>query len=107
MASPRITAPVIRKLVASTIISRWESLDITIDICIQQLARYHCQIKQNLKQDYLLDKVGVTINHLMILAGFPTATAWSGMSDITTAPAPIIAQLPILTLGITVAPAPT
>ena len=48
-----LTAPVIRKLVASTIISRWESFDSTIDLCLQQLARYHCQIKQNLKQHYL------------------------------------------------------
>ena len=48
-----LTAPVIRKLVASTIISRWESFDTTIELCMKQLARYHCQIKQNLKQDIL------------------------------------------------------
>ena len=48
-----LTAPVIGKLVASTIISRWESFDSTIDLCIQQPAGYHSQIKQNLKQDYL------------------------------------------------------
>ena len=45
-----LTAPVIRKLVASTIISRWESLDSTMELCIQQLARYHCQIQKNLKR---------------------------------------------------------
>ena len=52
-ASPRMTAPVIRKLVASTIISRWESFNTTTDLCLKQPARYHCQIKQNLKQHYL------------------------------------------------------
>jgi SRSO17 transposase len=46
-----LTASVIRKLVASTIISRWETLDSTIDLCIQQLARYHCQIQQNHKRN--------------------------------------------------------
>ena len=46
-----LTAPVIRKLVASNIISRWESLDSTMEICMQQLARYHCQIQHNLIRD--------------------------------------------------------
>lgn len=46
-----LTAPVIRKLVASTIVSRWQSLDGTMELCLQQLARYHCQIQQNLKRD--------------------------------------------------------
>ncbi|MEQ8554319.1 MAG: IS701 family transposase, partial [Cyclobacteriaceae bacterium] len=40
-----LTASVIRKLVAATIISRWESLDSTMELCMQQLARYHCQIQ--------------------------------------------------------------
>ena len=48
-----LTASSIRKLVASTIISRWESLDTTIEICIRQLARYHCQIQQNYKRNSL------------------------------------------------------
>ena len=46
-----LTAPLIRKLVASTIISRWESLDSAMELCIQQLARYHCQIQQNYKRN--------------------------------------------------------
>ncbi|MBW3545864.1 MAG: IS701 family transposase [Bacteroidetes bacterium] len=46
-----LTAPIIRKLVASTIFSRWQSLDSTMELCLQQLARYHCQIQQNLKRD--------------------------------------------------------
>ncbi|MEM6806540.1 MAG: IS701 family transposase [Bacteroidota bacterium] len=43
-----LTSPVIRKLVASTIISRWESLESTIDICIRNLHSYYCQTQQNL-----------------------------------------------------------
>ncbi len=46
-----LTAPLIRKLVASAIVSRWQSLDTTMELCMQQLARYHCQIQQNLKRD--------------------------------------------------------
>ena len=46
-----LTAPVIRKLVAASIISRWESLDTTMELCMQMLARYHCQIQQNLKPE--------------------------------------------------------
>ena len=43
---------------------------------------------------------------LMILAGTPTATENSGISEITTALAPITAWLPTLTLPKILAPAP-
>lgn len=46
-----LTAPVIRKLVASTIISRWEQIDTTIEICLANLNHYHKQIQVNLKKD--------------------------------------------------------
>lgn len=46
-----LTAPVIRKLVASTIFSRWQSLDSTMELCLQHLNRYHHQIQQNLIRD--------------------------------------------------------
>ena len=48
-----LTAPIIRKLVAATIISRWENLDKAIELSSQQLARYHCQVFVNLKRDRL------------------------------------------------------
>ena len=48
-----LTAPVIRKLVAATIISRWQSLDSTIDLCIEHLYRYQYQIQQNLACDFV------------------------------------------------------
>lgn len=43
-----LTAPVIRKLVASTIISRWENLDATMEFCLYHLRKYHRQIQENL-----------------------------------------------------------
>lgn len=46
-----LTAPIIRKLVASTIVSRWQSLESTMELCLNQLQRYHCQITQNLIRD--------------------------------------------------------
>lgn len=46
-----LTAPIIRKLVASTIMSRWETLDTTIELCLQHISHYHRQILMNLKQD--------------------------------------------------------
>lgn len=46
-----LTAPVIRKLVASTIVSRWQSLEKSIDLCLAHLYSYHYQIQQNLIRD--------------------------------------------------------
>lgn len=46
-----LTAPVVRKLVASTIVSRWQSLDSTMELCLVHLHRYHHQIQQNLIRD--------------------------------------------------------
>jgi SRSO17 transposase len=46
-----LTAPIIRKLVASTIISRWETLDTAIELCLQHVRDYQRQILMNLKQD--------------------------------------------------------
>lgn len=48
-----LTAPVIRKLVASTIISKWESIDTTIELCLGHLRSYHTQISRNLKNDWV------------------------------------------------------
>lgn len=42
----------------------------------------------------------------IILAGFPPATEYSGISFVTTLPAPIIQYLPILTPGKMIEPAP-
>lgn len=36
-----LTAPVIRKLVASTIISKWQSLNDTLDLCLKHLTHYN------------------------------------------------------------------
>ena len=44
-----ITSPVIRKLVASTIISRWENTDAAIEICLKSLELYQNQIQRNLR----------------------------------------------------------
>ena len=46
-----LTTPIIRKLVASTIISRWEKLDTAIELCLQNISNYQRQILMNLKQD--------------------------------------------------------
>jgi len=46
-----LTAPVIRKLVASTIVSRWQSLDSTLELCMEHLHSYHYQTQQNLIRD--------------------------------------------------------
>lgn len=48
----KLTAPVIRKLVASTIISRWESTDATIENCLKWLNQYQRQINPNLGIGY-------------------------------------------------------
>jgi hypothetical protein len=44
--------------------------------------------------------------YFIILPGFPTTTAKSGISEIMTAPAPTVTHLPIFRFGITTAPAP-
>ncbi len=46
-----LTAPIIRKLVASTIFSRWEIMDTTIELCLQYIDQYQRQIQHNLKRD--------------------------------------------------------
>lgn len=46
-----LTAPLIRKLVASTIISRWESMDTAIELCLQTIDQYQKQIRHNLLRD--------------------------------------------------------
>jgi SRSO17 transposase len=46
-----LTAPIIRKLVAASIISRWESLDDTIALSIKIIAKYHGQIQHNLNRE--------------------------------------------------------
>lgn len=46
-----LTSAVIRKLVASTIISRWDDIDTTMELCLKHLESYHYQIQQNLKRD--------------------------------------------------------
>lgn len=43
----------------------------------------------------------------MTFAGHPTATLLSGISVVTTAPAPMIQLFPICILGITIAPVPS
>jgi len=48
----KLTAPVIRKLVASTIVSRWESQDATIENCLNWLNQYQRQIERNLVTGY-------------------------------------------------------
>lgn len=45
-----LTAPVIRKLVASTITSRWENLEETMDHCLKHLYAYRRQIQRNLSR---------------------------------------------------------
>ncbi|MCH7411827.1 IS701 family transposase, partial [Belliella sp. DSM 111904] len=45
-----LTAPVIRKLVASTISSRWENLESTMDYCLKHLYAYRRQIQRNLNR---------------------------------------------------------
>jgi SRSO17 transposase len=47
----KLTAPVIRKLVSATIISRWENLDATIIACLQHLKQYQNQIQYNRNKD--------------------------------------------------------
>jgi SRSO17 transposase len=47
------TAPVIRKLVASTIVSKWESLDATIELCLQHVMHYHRKTQRNLREDWV------------------------------------------------------
>jgi SRSO17 transposase len=46
-----LTAPIIRKLVASTISSRWEIMDTAIELCLQYIDQYQRQIQHNLKRD--------------------------------------------------------
>lgn len=48
-----LTAPVIRKLVASTIVSRWERLDATVELCFEHLIKYQQQIDRNLRNDWV------------------------------------------------------
>lgn len=45
-----LTAPVIRKLVASTITSRWENLENTMEYCLKHLYDYRRQIQRNLSR---------------------------------------------------------
>lgn len=49
----KLTTAVIRKLVASTIVSKWQSLDSTIQLCITQLQQYQLQIRRNLNNDWV------------------------------------------------------
>lgn len=44
-----LTAPLIRKLVASTITSRWESMDTAIELCLINIDSYQRQIRYNLR----------------------------------------------------------
>ena len=48
-----LTAPVIRKLVASTILSRWESLDLTMELCLNHLHLYNQQKIRNIRDDWV------------------------------------------------------
>lgn len=45
----KLTNATIRKLVAATIVSRWDNLDQTIELCLQQITHYQRQIRQNIK----------------------------------------------------------
>lgn len=49
-----LTAPIIRKLVASTIASRWETMDTAIELCLQYIDQYQRQIQHNLKRDCVI-----------------------------------------------------
>lgn len=45
-----LTSPMIRKLVAATIVSRWQSLDQTIELCMEHINHYQNQKLRNLNR---------------------------------------------------------